>query len=252
MGKKAISNAFESELANALKTAAVQAAVNIIQSNPDLSLEDFYTVMRPQGVTESITVGDLVAVLNGKSVTAPASVKGGSPPSKKSKARKISKKQKVDCRTREGQRSYHASIVAYLRDAGDWVSSKDIRENCGGNTNQCIIALANHLIPEGIVEKRGLTFATEYRIAGGGKRQSVAEAEASDEVNATTRAGKEAYHNAIIRFLKRSKSWKSGLEITANCGGNKSQRNRALTELVETGYIEDNGVLRTGKRYRAL
>ena len=262
MGKKKAINSFESELAIALKTAAVQAAANLIRANPELTLEDFYTVMRPQGVTETITIGELSAALAGEVVIpllppapAAATKKKAIAPTASAKPRKPRKPKRepeVDCRTIYGQQKYHASIVAYLRAVDDWVSGPDIRIHCGGTASQLRSALLYNLISDGIVEKKGETYGSRYRLAKKGRRNKTGiETVAEGEVDARTHAGRDAYHTSIMRYLRKSKAWRSGVEISETCGGNKSQRNRAMNHLIEEGLVEDNGKLRQAKRYRA-
>ncbi len=277
MGRKTAINSFEGELAIALKTAAVQAAANLIRANPELTLEDFYTVMRPQGVTETITVGELSAALAGEAVVpllphapAPAPKKKAiapTSPTKSGKPRKPRKPPKVNCLSRAGQEAYHQSILRYLAAVDDWVRSPDIMEHCGGNKGQIGSALRKHLVASGYVKVRGKTYGMEFCITSKGKRKAASgspvtvarsttkheAAAGADGVNARTDEGRAAYHTAILRYLRKARgAWRTGVQISGACGGNKSQRNRALNNMLAEGLVEDNGERRQAKRWRSV
>ena len=173
---KNFASAFEGQLAAALKQAAIHAAAGLIRSNPELTLEDFYTVMRPQGVTETITVGDLANALAGKPISdtppavasaparravapAPAAAKPAAAPAAASAAipmpRKPRRVPSVDCTTRDGRRAYHSAILHYLGAVGGWTRFVDIYAYCGGESYQFGDTMRKYLIPAGLVKTRG-------------------------------------------------------------------------------------------------
>jgi predicted transcriptional regulator len=256
MGNRKNADSFENQLAIALKLAAVHAAANLIRSNPELTLEDFYSVMRPQGVTETITIGELMQALSGNAVrmalprSAPSAA---STPTPSGAPKKPRKRPNVDCRTIAGQNAYHSSILTYLRDVDDWVRGPDIQDHCGGTKSQFRSALRN-LARDGYVEKEGETYGSRYRLSRKNRRKKTTiEASENDDVNARTHAGRDAYHKSILRYLKKSRgAWRSGNDISEHCGGNKSQRNRALNNMLSDGLVENNGERRQAKRWRAL
>lgn len=272
-------NAFESQLAIALKAASITAAANVIQSNPDMTLEDLYSILRPQGVTESITLTEILSALSGEEVVvtsvAPMARSRSEFRGKKhvsahvatpapKKPRKPSRVPEVNCMTKAGQEAYHRSILEYLAGVDDWVRSPDVTAFCGGDKSQIGTAMRKHLIPSGLVKSKGKTFGLHFAITSKGKRK----ADGGSAVTATrsapekkqaisngvgdssrTAAARDAYRKAILKFLHGSK-WRAGPEISAACGGAPARRKRALMHLVEEGVVESNGKLTGAVRFR--
>lgn len=280
--KKSIANAFESQLAIALKSASITAAAIVVKSNPDITLEDFYTLVKPQGFPENITLGELVQALSGDSVRlsiihpgvstqqAPAKTKKKSAAVvAKGKPRKPSKLPEVSCMTKAGQEAYHRSILEYLTAVDDWVRSPDIMEHCGGDSSQIGTAMRKHLIPTGMVKSKGKTYGLHFAITSKGRRKAVsgsavtasrpapvksgASKKRADAVDigddSRTQAARDAYRAVVLKFLRGNK-WQSGPEISAACGGNAARRKRVLRNLIEAGVVEHNGKMTGGARWR--
>lgn len=263
MASKTAINAFENQLQNALKEASIRAAASLFATNPGMTLEDFYSVMRPQGVTESITIGEMAAAISGNQGqgapglmtrrasqprSAAPNVEGVSPQARPSKPKKLSN---VDCRTTEGRAEYHAVVLAYLAWVGDWVTGPEILKNCGGDRNQLGAAMRTYLVPNGLAFRKGHSFGMRYKI-GKGKSQYKQQARtttSNGKVTARTIAGKLAYRAKILKFMHGNKWW-SGKEISRACGGNAAQRKRMLNNLIEEGVVEHNGESTTNVRYR--
>lgn len=277
-------NAFESQLAIALKQASITAAATVIQNNPEMTLEDFYSIMRPQGVTESITLGELLSALSGEEVvvTAPlrtaqvrqaarsATVSKAAPAATSpAKPRKPAKVPEVNCMTKAGQEAYHRAILEYLTAVDDWVRSPDITTYCGGDKSQIGTAMRKHLIPSGLVKSKGKTYGLHFAITSKGKRKAesgsaitsarAAPTKSSSSKRRATANGigkssrtieaRDAYRAAILRFLHGSK-WRAGPEISATCGGAPSRRKLALKHLIEEGVVESNGKATGAVRFR--
>ena len=274
--KKSITNAFESQLAIALKTASIAAAVNVIENNPDMTLEDFYAVIKPQGMTESVTLGELVQALSGEEVTvtvAPSRTPratASAAPARPKKPRKPSKVPEVNCMTKAGQEAYHRSILEYLAGVDDWVRSPDITAFCGGDKSQIGTAMRKHLIPSGLVKSKGKTYGLHFSITSKGKRKAASGSAITSARAAPTNLGRtkkkrvsvngigdssrtiearDAYRATLLKFLHGSK-WQSGPEISAACGGAPARRKRALKHLVEEGVVESNGKATGAVRFR--
>ena len=253
-------NAFGSQLNAALKTAAITAAASLFRDNPSMTLEDFYAVMRPQGVTETITIGELQSALTGELVLAP--IKSQPAPSTSTVAKpapavgsgKPKKLINVECRTIEGRQLYQATILAYLQWAGDWVTGPEILKNCGGNRVQMGTAMRSYLIPNGHVLRDGWSFSTRYKASARSSKKKPAKkaakkAGSNGAIDARTNAGRLAYRYSIIKYLHGNK-WRSGPEISDACGGNANQRLNMLRNLIEEGIVEDNGESTGNLRYR--
>lgn len=275
--KKSITNAFESQLAVALKTASIAAAVNVIENNPDMTLEDFYAVIKPQGMTESVTLGELVQAMSGEEVVVtaapsrkPRATAVAAAPAKPKKPRKPSKVPVVNCMTKAGQEAYHRSILEYLAGVDDWVRSPDITTFCGGDKSQIGTAMRKHLIPAGLVKSKGKTYGLHFAITSKGKRKAAGGSAITSPRAAPTSLGRkkkkrvstngigdssrtiaarDAYRATILRFLHGSK-WRSGPEISAACGGAPARRKRALKHLVAEGVVESNGKATGAVRFR--
>ena len=280
-------NAFESQLAIALKQASITAAATVIQNNPEMTLEDFYSIMRPQGVTESITLGELLSALSGEEVvvTAPlrtaqvrqaarsATVSKAAPAATSpAKPRKPAKVPEVNCMTKAGQEAYHRSILEYLTAVDDWVRSPDITTYCGGDKSQIGTAMRKHLIPSGLVKNKGKTYGRHFAITSKGKRKAASGSAVTASRAAPTNLGRtktkrkrasvngigdssrtiesrDAYRAGIMKFLHGSK-WRAGPEISAACGGAPSRRKLALKHLIEEGVVESNGKATGAVRFR--
>ncbi|TEU11087.1 MAG: hypothetical protein E3J21_24515 [Anaerolineales bacterium] len=266
-------NAFESQLAIALKAASITAAANVIQSNPDMTLEDLYAILRPQGVTESITLAEIINAMSGEPVVVTtAQVRAGRPratpsaaPAKPKKPRKPSRVPEVNCMTKAGQEAYHRAILEYLAGVDDWVRSPDVTAFCGGDKSQIGTAMRKHLIPSGLVKSKGKTFGLHFAITSKGKRKAAGGSAVTATRSAPgvtrrqkngigdssrTHAARDAYRATILKFLHGSK-WRAGPEISAACGGGApARRKRALKHMIEEGVVESNGKLTGAVRFR--
>ena len=277
--KKSTINAFESELAIALRSAAITAAANVIQSNPDMTLEDFYAVIKPQGMTETVTLAQLMAAVSGEEivVTAAAPPPRSTPrataaPTGPKKVRKPAKLPVINCMTAAGQEAYHRSILEYLASVDDWVRSPDITAYCGGDKSQIGTAMRKHLIPSGLVKNKGKTYGLHFAITSKGKRKAASGSAVTASRAAPTDLGRtktkkkrtsvngigdssrtiearDAYRAGILKFLHGSK-WRAGPEISAACGGAPARRKLALKHLIEEGVVESNGKATGAVRFR--
>lgn len=265
--KKGAINAFESQLATALKSAAITAAANLFTNNPEMTLEDFYAVMRPQGVTESITLMELHAALSGEPVPTPAVVIAAVPTKKPASFSQAAGRGKqtpvVSCMTREGQEAFHRSVLEYLSMVDDWVRSPDISAFCGGDKSQLGTAMRKHLLPAGLVKSKGKTYGLHFAItAKGSKKVNSASPitrttaarrapRGTDDVgeDSRTHADRDAYRAAILKFMHGSR-WVSGPDISAACGGAPARRKRAIRNLIAEGMVEHNGKMTGSSRWR--
>jgi len=273
--KKGAINAFESQLATALKSAAITAAANLFTNNPEMTLEDFYAVMRPQGVTENITLSELHAALSGV-VTLPVAVLSPAPARKPASFDQAAGRRRrvpntpptVSCQTREGQMAYHQSILEYLA-IENWVRSPQIMEFCGGTAGQLGVAMRKYLIPGGLVKSKGKTIGLHFAVTAKGKQKaksgtkvtlSTAQSrsrrgrpaprgDADIGSDSRTLAARDAYRAAILTFMHGSK-WVSGPEISKACGGGPARRKRAIRNLIAEGMVEHNGKMTGSSRWR--
>jgi len=267
--KSSIANAFESQLAVALKTASITAAASVIQNNPTMTLEDFYAIIQPQGVTETITMGEIASALSGEVVvvtTRPFRKEKASVSESPSKSAKSAVVPVVNCKTKAGQEAYHRSILEHLDAVDIWIRGSDIIAACGGTLAQVGAAMRNNLIPAGLVKSRGKTFGLHFAVTSKGRRKAgsgsaVTMTRASTKgasrgaskvdigENSNTHAARDAYRSVILKFMRGNK-WYSGPEINKACGGNHSRRKRAVNNLIAEGLVEHNGKLTGASRWR--
>lgn len=256
MASNSAITSFESQLQSALKEAAINAAASLFTSSPEMTLEDFYAVMRPQGVTETIKLGELAGALSGSPVAYTSVIKPAASTFSVEHTGNVQPKPKkmrvVNCRTVEGQLEYERAILSYLEWSGDWVSGPEIMKNVGGTKSQMSTTLRNYLVPKGHAVRIGETYGTRYKIGSGKKsmrrRKAGKEAE-NGQVDSRTKSGREAYRATILRFM-RGKKWLSGPEISEACGGNENQRKRMVGNLISEGIVEHNGKFANARRFR--
>jgi len=251
-------NAFEQQLAIALKQASITAAVGVIQNNPDMTLEDFYAVIHPQGVTESITLGELQAALTGQALPAPVLMptplqRAAAPP-----APRLSQPPKVNCLSNAGQEAYHYSILQSLAAMEEWIRGPDLREYCGGSKGQFNIAMRKHLIPEGLVKTRGAYSGMGYAITAKGKKRAARRAPTASQFQVRERAKPSpshritGYREIVLNFLQQNPQWHSGEDVSNACGGTLASRRQCLKSLVSDGLVERNGEYTVRMRYRIV
>ncbi|MBK8260002.1 MAG: hypothetical protein IPK80_01540 [Nannocystis sp.] len=73
--------------------------------------------------------------------------------------------REVSARTAEGRIAYGNSIVAALREAGDWISGTALRAKVGGSSDQLRLGLSR-LAAEGMITRIGERDATRYKLSG--------------------------------------------------------------------------------------
>lgn len=271
-------NSFKGQLEYALKTAAVNAAVNLIRSNPELTLEDFYTVMRPQGVTETITVGELAAAFTGKPVAQqqvastparatrtalPAATPEPAPAktARPKKRRRPARPPKVNCLTEEGRAKYRQSILERMAETKDWMRNNEIRPYCGGETHQFTPFMRNYLIDEGLVRTRGTGPGKQYRITGKGlkkigkfpkvadkKPKKSGDRRTNGSRSALTLEGQHEIHQDILRFLDKQNDVVTGTDIRNAVNITKHQLKSAMGHLIPDKMVKATGAT-FGRRY---
>lgn len=275
-------NSFKGQLEQALKAASINAAVNLIRSNPELTLEDFYTIMRPQGVTETITVGELASVLSGPSggmparpapiisvspsaATRPTRTPQSPPPVAQTKPkgpRSPSRPPKVNCLTEAGRNEYLHRILECMATTKDWMRNNEIRPFCGGETHQFTPFMRNYLVDAGLVRTRGVGPGKQYRITGKGLKKvgkfpKVADklsshqsgALVSGKKNALTLTGEHQIHQGILSFLSKHKGLVTGPQIMKGIGITKSQLRTAMAKnLIPKRLVKATGNT-FGRRY---
>jgi hypothetical protein len=139
----------EKQLAEKLKSAERQTLIELLRSNPDMSLAEVLKVGsgRLGAHLEEITVGDLL---------------GGPRQSGRRAARRGRRSAKgVDTRTKAGRDAYDAAILDFLKNDGGAVAAATVRAKIGGTALQARTALAR-LIDAGRVTWQGKARSTRY------------------------------------------------------------------------------------------
>jgi hypothetical protein len=91
-----------------------------------------------------------------------ASAKPATTPSSAAEGRKGAE---VSARTKEGRIAYDNSIVAAMREAGDWISGTALRAQVGGSRDQLRFGLSR-LAAKGMITRIGERDATRYKLTG--------------------------------------------------------------------------------------